>query len=215
MTVTAIVLAGGRSSRFGGDKLAVPFAGGSLLGATIRVVARVADEVIVAGPRLPEGFRPDGTRVAIVRDQAPFSGPLAALSNVLERAPSGPDDLALVVGGDMPRLVPGVLRAMLHRVAAAPAVEAVLLGRPGTSGVPPEGQSRRAVLPMALRAVGAARAARAAVDAGDRSLQALVDRLPHVELPAAVWVELDPVAATLTDVDTPRDLERLRESDRR
>ena len=216
MTVTAIVLAGGRSSRFGGDKLAAPFDGRSLLGATIDLVASVADEVLVAGPRLPSGFAPGRTHVAIVRDHEPFAGPLVALANVLERASSEPDDLALVVGGDMPRLVPAVLRAMLDRVAVASDVAAVLLAGPAEAqAIPEERRPRRSVLPMAVRVSVARRAARAAVESGDRSLQALVDRLAHVELPSAAWRELDPVGATLVDVDTPEDLARLAERERR
>jgi len=53
-------------------------------------------------------------------------------------------------------------------------------------------------------------AAEAAVGSGDRSLQALVDRLAHVELPASTWLALDPEGSTLLDVDTRADLERIR-----
>jgi molybdopterin-guanine dinucleotide biosynthesis protein A len=107
-----------------------------------------------------------------------------------------------VVGGDMPRLVPGVLSAMLGRLVTAPELDAVILQALGSP--------RRQVLPLAVREHAAARAARAAVDAGDRSLVGFIDRLRTLELPAGEWRSLDPAGETLADVDTPADLDRLR-----
>ena len=211
MTVTAVVLAGGRSSRFGGDKLAADLGGTSVLAATIEALASVADEVIVAGPGLP-GDVFDGP-VALVVDRAPFDGPLAALANVLEPLRPDPRDVGIVVGGDMPRLVPAVLVTMLDHLDGDPSLDAVLLGRPsGSSASGASGASnarRRQVLPLVIRLYAGRAAALRAVEDGDRSLQALVDRLPHIELPAAEWLALDPGAATLTDIDTRADLDRL------
>lgn len=203
MTVTAIVLAGGRSTRFGADKLAAPLGQATVLGATIDSLAGVVDGVIVAGPSLPEGFASD-TPVALVRDRTPFDGPLVALVNVLEPAQPDPPDVAIVVGGDMPRLVPRVLVAMLDALDADPSIEAVLLGRAAAGA-----QSPRQVLPLAVRVWSARRAALLAVDEGHRSLQSFVDRLTFVELDPALWLPLDPDAATLTDIDTRADLDRL------
>jgi molybdopterin-guanine dinucleotide biosynthesis protein A len=65
------------------------------------------------------------------------------------------------------------------------------------------------VLPLAIRVQPGSRAAREAVEAGQRSLQALLDRIAVVELPAPDWLALDPDARTLTDVDTRADLDRI------
>jgi len=211
VSVTGIVLAGGRSRRFGRDKLAADLGGEALLAATIAAVTGVADGVIVAGPELPDGFRAGEGPVALVRDSEPFAGPLAALANVLRWAVPDPGDVAIVVGGDMPRLVPAVLRLMLDVLVEDLAIDAVLLGRPGPS-VPPDGgrKPRRPVLPLAVRVEVAARASTLAIAGGDRSMQSLVDRLRHVEIPAATWLARDPDASTLLDVDTQSDLERIR-----
>lgn len=210
--ITAIVLAGGRSSRFGEDKLGVDVGGRSMLAATVAAVAPLADGVAVAGPSLFDADLGD-TPVALFRDREPFGGPLRGLANVLDHAIPTPGHLAVVVGGDMPAIVPAVLVRMLDILDVDPSVDAVLLGRPDEreSAVDAGGGAhRRQALPLALRIDRAAAAAREAVAAGDRSLQALVDRLAHVELPAAAWLPLDPAGRTIFDVDTPADLDRLR-----
>ena len=200
--ITAIVLAGGRSRRFGSDKLATPIDGASLLSRTIAAVAPVADIVIVAGPALPGGPHGGDIPATVVPDREPFGGPLPALANVLERGiPDPVTSLAIVVGGDMPRLVPAVLTAMLDRLATDLELDAVILGD--------QGAPRRQVLPIALREHAAGGAARAALEEGDRSLAGFVDRLRTLELPAEEWRALDPAGITLVDVDTPADVDRL------
>ena len=206
MTVTAIVLAGGRSSRFDGDKLAAELDGESVLAKTIEAVAPLADGVIVAGPRLPDDFVGGDVPVALVKDPEAFAGPFAALANVLRSGTFGSWDLAIVVGGDMPRVVPAVVAAMLDVLDQDETIDAVFLGPRTNDAEPPP---RPQVLPLAIRLEPAARASREAVDAGERSLQAFVDRLPHTELPARRWLALDPDGLTLTDIDTREDLDRL------
>ena len=201
--ITGIVLAGGRSSRFGSDKLEAELEGASLLSRTIAAVEPIVDIVIVAGPGLPDGPQTGEVPPTLAPDREPFGGPLAALADVLE--PEVPDpvtSLALVVGGDMPRLVPAVLTAMLDRLAGDLELDAVILQAPGSP--------HRQVLPLALREQRAAVAARGALAAGDRSLRALIGRMRTLELPADVWQALDPSGDTLVDVDTSADLARLR-----
>ena len=206
MSVIGIVLAGGRSSRFGGDKLASELDGETLLEAAIGAVASVADRVVVAGPSLPDGSRAE-VPVTLVRDAEPFAGPLVALAGVLSKANSAPSDIAIVAGGDMPSLVPQVLGAMLDRLLEDPPVDAVTLEGTDEGG---EVRSRTQVLPVALRVGPAGHAALAAIESGSRSLLSLLERLAHAELPADRWLALDPAAKTLLDVDTSSDLERIR-----
>src|SRR5207244_11902907 len=76
---TAIVLAGGRSARFGGDKLAQRLNGEALVERAIDAVASVADEVIVAG-RAIEAIK---RTVRAIPDDEPFGRPLVALVGAL------------------------------------------------------------------------------------------------------------------------------------
>ena len=204
--VSGIVLAGGRSSRFGRDKLQTELEGSALLDRAIAAALAVADEVIVAGRAI--GPPVDRLAVRSIDDAEPFGGPLPALVDALEAA-HGP--AAIVVGGDMPRLEPRVLQAMLGELARDPSIEAVVLGtaEAATGTTSPE-PARRQVLPLAIRVQPAWRAAREAVEAGHRSLQVLLDRMTVIELPASEWLPLDPHANTLLDVDTEADLDRIR-----
>ncbi|HKG57436.1 MAG TPA: molybdenum cofactor guanylyltransferase [Candidatus Limnocylindrales bacterium] len=191
---TAIVLAGGRSSRFGRDKLAEPVGGRRLLDHAVTAAASVAREVLVLvppvapAPPLPAADAP----VVVVRDPEPFGGPLVAVLAGLERAR---ESLALVVGGDMPSLSSTVLAAMLRRLDSSGA-DAVVLGYRG----------RPEPLPAAFRVGAATPAARRLLGSGVRSLQSLAGALRTVELAEMEWRSLDPAAATLRDVDRPEDL---------
>ena len=106
------------------------------------------------------------------------------------------DEVALVVGGDMPSLVPAVLRLLARSLAADPSLAAMTLAASGP-----------APLPMAVRPA----AARAAIDAilaggGRRSLLALLEAVPWGTVRRDDWLPLDPTGATLRDVDAPADL---------
>jgi molybdopterin-guanine dinucleotide biosynthesis protein A len=191
--VTGIVLAGGRSARFGSDKLALELDGRPLLHHAIAAVAAVAGRIIVvtapdAEPPLPAEL---ANRIVVVHDPEPFGGPLVGLGAALAAVET---PTALVAGGDMPRMVALVLRRLAGAVGAE--YRAVTLEVPG----------RVQPLPMALD-VGAARAAATTVlDRGDRSLRDLLRELGTTSIPAPVWLALDPAAATIVDIDRPSDL---------
>jgi molybdopterin-guanine dinucleotide biosynthesis protein A len=191
---TGIVLAGGRSTRFGSDKLAVPVEGVPLLHHPILRLAEVCREVLVVlAPDAEEPSTPLAVPVRLVRDasdgQGPLAGVLAGLSEV-------GTDWALVAGGDMPTLQTSVLLEML-RVGARADVDAVVL----LDG------DRSRPLPVLLRSRPARQAAHALLHAGERRLRALPDALRTAAIDEPTWVGLDPQRATLRDVDEPSDLE--------
>ncbi len=191
----AIVLAGGRSSRFGRDKLIEPIDGRALLLHAIAAVQAIEPGIKVvvvvapdATPALPGGVR-------LAHDARAFDGPLAGLAAGLA-ALDDAVELAIVVGGDMPSLVPAVLRRLLAAVRADPTSELALL----------HDDDRPRPLPAAVRRVPAARAARSLLAADERRLRALSAVLATVVLPLADWRALDPARRTLRDVDVPADL---------
>ncbi|HEX6332202.1 MAG TPA: molybdenum cofactor guanylyltransferase [Actinomycetota bacterium] len=185
------MLAGGRSSRFGRDKLAEPFRGAPLLHHAVARVGELCAEVIVVlapGTRAPD--LPSGARFA--RDSAEGLGPLAGLIAGLESARS---ELAIVVGGDMPDVQTRVLLEMVRALRSSSSSAVVL--HDGTDARP---------LPLAVRTGDAARAARTLLDAGRRRLRDLLDALPVVVVDEPTWTALDRDRRSLFDVDVPGDL---------
>jgi molybdenum cofactor guanylyltransferase len=188
--VGAIVLAGGRSSRFGRDKLAEPIDGRPMLDLAIEGVRGLASDVIVVVA--PDGERDLPGDVRLVRDARPFDGPLAGLATGLA-AVDPAIQRVLVVGGDMPALVPAVLVRLLD---ALDGHELAVLA--DDAGPRP--------LPMAARPVAARAAADRLFAGGERRLRAMLGELDVRVIRPAVWRLDDPTGETLRDVDVPDDL---------
>jgi molybdopterin-guanine dinucleotide biosynthesis protein A len=193
--VSAIVLAGGRSRRFGSDKLAAEIDGRQLLELAIEQVAAVSDEVIVVLAPGDERVLPS-TIVTVrgVADPELHGGPLVGLLAGLEVADQ---PIVVLVGGDMPRLSPVVMEAMVRALMASQAGwDAVILASRG----------ERLPLPAVLRTGAATDVARRLVGDGERRLRSLFERLPTRALDEREWRPLDPAETTLQDVDRPADL---------
>ena len=190
---SGVVLAGGRSMRFGRNKLAEPMADGrTILAHAVAAVAHVCrDVVVVIAPDapVPAGLPADAR---VVVDPESFGGPLVGLAAGLARVS---DDVVVVAGGDMPDLVPSVL-ARLAQVLVDGSAGAVRLAD----------RDQAAALPCAVRREPALRAAESALAAGDRRLRGLFERLVVELVPEGDWRVLDPDARTLRDIDRPEDL---------
>jgi molybdopterin-guanine dinucleotide biosynthesis protein A len=186
--VSVVILAGGRSSRFGRDKLAEPIDGRPLLDHAIDAVRLLASEIlVVAGPDATPGVAGD---VRLVHDAVAFEGPLVGARAGLVAAS---ESIVLLVGGDMPGLVDAVLESMVDLLGAA---DAVVL----------EHEDRPRPLPMAVRRERALAAVEGLIAQGERRLRALIDVLETRTIAETTWRALDPDGATLRDIDTEADL---------
>jgi molybdopterin-guanine dinucleotide biosynthesis protein A len=188
--VTGIVLAGGRSSRFGSDKLAERIDGRTLLDSAIDGVTPASTEILVVAA--PDGAPALPADATLVHDPVAFDGPLAGVAAGLRAAH---ESIVFVVGGDMPTLVGAVVESMLAALDD-PGVEAAVLEH--------EGQPRP--LPMAVRREPALAAADVLLADGERRLRALVEALATTVIPETTWRALDPYGMTVRDIDTPADL---------
>ena len=234
---TGIVLGGGRSSRFGRDKLAEPFGGEPLLWRPLRAVASVCREVVlVLAPEVPiPDLPPDVASIMrVARDPEPFGGPLVGLAAGLAVATGR---WAVVVAGDQPGLRPELLGFLAQTIAASRRAS-----NPGVAGDSPGGHVRdssRAALPdsgaalpdspraAALRdEAGVTRPLPCALDreaalaqagsllaGGERRLRALLAALNVAAIPEEAWRPFDPAAGWTRDIDVPNDVLRADQLD--
>lgn len=194
LAVSGIVLAGGRSRRFGSDKLAARVGAGTLLDQSVAGIASVvSDLVVVVAPGDNRVPGPVSRPLRVVADPEAHGGPLVGLLTGLEAVEQ---PLVVVVGGDMPTLQPDVLRLLVRTLASQPTFDGVVLRSRGTL-VP---------LPAAVRTGAATDLARRLVGDGERRLRSLFERLPTRILDEGEWRPLDPDGETLRDVDRPSDL---------
>lgn len=197
--VTGMVLAGGRSRRFGSDKLLAPVGGRALVQHAVLALAPLCAEVLVVvrpvgdPPPLPS-TADAGVPIRVVRDPEPFGGPLVGLLAGLERAA---EPIALVVAGDMPSLEPAVLAMLTSRLHRTEAHAVALVQR-----------SRPQPFPVALRVGAATAGVRRLIGEGERRMDAIFRHLAVDAIAEAEWRPLDPDAATLRDVDVRADLPR-------
>ena len=187
--VTALILAGGRSSRFGRDKLAEPIDGRPMLDHVVDRIRSVATDIVVVAA----GIAPDvASDIEVVHDDRPFEGPLAGLGVGLRAVDPGVERV-VVVGGDMPTVVPAVLARL---IATLDRREAAVLAD----------DARARPLPLAVRREAGSVAVDSLLDGGERRLRALLERLDVEVIPSETWLEDDPTGESLRDVDVPDDL---------
>lgn len=199
---TGVVLAGGRSTRFAdGDKALATLDDEPLLVHVVRVLGTVTDTVVVncrAEQRSPfetalRGAGLGGT-ASFAIDDRPDQGPLAGLRRALSAVDT---EYAVVLACDMPLVPAASLTAVLERAS-----ETRTTVVPQTAG----GLEPTCAVYRVDRALAGADAA---LDAGERSLHALLDRLS----PTVVDSETVGLGdRELTSVDTVGTLGRLRDN---
>jgi molybdenum cofactor guanylyltransferase len=188
--VSAIVLAGGRSSRFGRDKLTEPIRGRPVLQHAVDAVRPFATEIIVVAA--PEGSPVVASDVRVIHDPAPFEGPLVGLAAGLEAAREAS---VFLTAGDIPALVPEVGELLLGALDD-PAVEIAVLAD----------DDAPQPFPMAMRRDVARTMTARLVASGERRLFSLVEGLACAVIEPPVWRAVDPDGRSMRDIDTPADL---------
>ena len=106
MTVSAAIMAGGRSTRMGQDKAWIELDGEPLITRVADVLALVADEVIVVA----NDPRYESLGLRVVRDRYPEGG---ALGGIATGVGAATHDTVLVAACDMPFLDAAVWRVLL------------------------------------------------------------------------------------------------------
>ena len=185
---SALVLAGGRSSRLGQDKARATISGRSLLDHVIGSIP-AAVTCIVVGPKPASAIR----SIVVATEAEPDGGPVAGLECGLDHVAT---PVVVVLAVDMPfagEIAPRLLAAL---ESAGPMVDAV---------VPVDAEGRRQPLAAAYRVAPLRDALAALAPVRGRSMRDLLDRLNVAELAAD---ERD--VRSLIDIDTADDLRRAR-----
>jgi len=188
--VSAIVLAGGRSSRFGRDKLAEPIGGRSLLQHAIDAVRPFATDILVV--TVPGGSPTVAGGVRVVHDPSPFEGPLVGLAAGLDEAREA---IVFLTAGDIPELVPEVGELLLTALEGPGIDVAVLADRDGPCP-----------FPMAVRRDAALAATTRLIASGERRLFSLIDALTGARIEEPVWRMVDPQGLSIRDIDSQAEL---------
>jgi molybdenum cofactor guanylyltransferase len=189
---SAIILAGGRSSRMGQPKATLDFGGKSILERIVTELASSFDDlIIVAAPDNAENFKIQIPDVRIIRDEIAFAGPLDALRRGLVATRH---QIAFACSCDLPMLKSAVaveLCSMLGEHAAAiPTVD----GR---------------VQPLcAAYRKSAVDSIAALIARGEQRLLALAETLDARRVSEDELRRVDPTLASFINVNTPDDYAR-------
>jgi molybdopterin-guanine dinucleotide biosynthesis protein A len=184
--VTGVVLAGGRSRRFGRNKALARVHGVPMIERVVRVLQQVFDGVILSAND-PAPYRFLG--LPTVEDLHPGVGPLGGLHAGLTHMP---DDAGFFTACDMPFLDPGLIRYMARLSQEADAV----IPRIGEYVEPLHALYRKRCLDPLLRAI-------------HRGERRIVSFYPAIRIRYVTESEIrafDPNLDAFTDVNRPEEL---------
>jgi len=125
---SAIVLAGGRSSRMGTDKAALAWNGATMIQRTVAELGRRFEDVIVIAGASQAGAMSllSGTDARVIFDRQPFQGPVTALHLGLNAVKG---DVAFACGCDLPFLNSELAQALCVMAAGYDAAIPMIQGR--------------------------------------------------------------------------------------
>jgi molybdopterin-guanine dinucleotide biosynthesis protein A len=180
----AVVLAGGRAARMGGQaKPQLDVGGRSILAAVLGAVPDATPRIVVGPPQPVPGD------VLVVREHPPRGGPVAAIKAGLAHVPG---EVVALLAGDLPFLTTDLVRALRDRLTG--------------DGVLVVDDTGRDQLLLGVWRTAALRAAVADVD-GPTSVRRVLAPLAVRRLQPEVVPGQPP---PWTDCDTPADLARAR-----
>jgi molybdopterin-guanine dinucleotide biosynthesis protein A len=185
MDFSAVLLAGGSSSRMGRDKALIEIEGEPLWRRQLETLGRLSpNELFLAGPGRDSA-------VESIADEVAGAGPLAGVAAALRRSSS---PLVLVLALDLPMMTTAFLRSLLHLCS-------------GERGVVPQRAERYEPL-AAVYPKRSARLAAAALRSSDFSMQNFVRAALEHDLLLVRKIS-DDETSLFANLNTPADLAAL------
>lgn len=202
MNPLGVVLAGGRSTRYGAPK-ALERVGGERIVDRVRETLRRVTSDLVVSANDPDLFADLG--LPILPDARPDVGPLAGIHTTLMEARSRGRPGILAVACDMPfpclPLLKRLRRAAFDR---GPNHEAAL-----PDVVVPESRGRRGIEPLfAAYGTGCIEAIEAALEEGDRRMIGFHERVAVERIPLSEVASMCDPARAFLNVNTPAERDR-------
>ena len=192
--MTGVVLAGGRSSRFGTNKALADWRGKPLVQAAVDSLLKTLPEVLVVTKNAAElGFL-NADRVRVIEDLFSEGHPMGGLFTALQGLQARH---AFVAACDMPFVRPELIRALWDSRADYDAV------------IPVWRELRQPL--CGVYASGCAGVIRASIEADSLGISRLFDTLRTRFMLEAEVRSVDPEGLSFMDIDTREDYERAKE----
>jgi molybdopterin-guanine dinucleotide biosynthesis protein A len=181
---TAVVLAGGASSRMGSPKALLRFGKEALIERVVRRLKPIAAEVVVvSGPHLD---LPPLSGARVVVDDVPSQGPVAG---ILYGTRVAENEFLFVCGCDHPFLEPALVGLLVRRADGADGAVPVVAG------------VRQPLIAAYHRRIGLI--AETLLASGERRATALMEHARLFEVTETELATADPSGLSFLDVDTP------------
>ncbi|OGR84881.1 MAG: hypothetical protein A2901_00790 [Elusimicrobia bacterium RIFCSPLOWO2_01_FULL_54_10] len=190
---TGVILAGGRSRRFGSPKALAPWNDKCLVEAVLEILNPLFPSIL-ALVKKPEDYSfLETPRVKVMSDLFEEVHPLGGIYSALEHAGS---EWIFVCGCDMPFVRPELIQALWR-------------ARSGCQAVVPVWEGKRQPL-CAFYSQAAKNEIGRAIERKDFAVRAVLDSLPVHFLDEDSVRVTDPEGRTFNDIDTQEDYERAR-----
>lgn len=193
---SGVVLAGGKSTRIGVDKGLISLEGKPIVAHVAERLASVTDEIIIVVGVASQAavYRDLGFRV--ITDIFPSDTPLVGAYTGLTEARG---EYTFLTAGDQPLLNPRVVELLFNEAE----------GHDVATPTWPNGWVEPLHSIYITKPAG--QVARRLIEAKEKRLRMLIDALPNIRhVPIDELRAIDPELRTLMDVDTAKDLERVR-----
>lgn len=191
--MTGVVLAGGRSSRFGANKALADWRGTTMIEAVVNSLLKVVASVIVVTKNESELAFLNSDRVSITLDLCRDEHPMGGLFTALRDLKTGH---AFVAACDMPFVRPELIEALWRSRADYDAV------------IPVWKNVRQPLCGVYTR--GCAGMIRSAIDADSLRITRLFDDLRTRFMLESEVLGVDPLGLSFMDIDTQEDYERAK-----
>lgn len=191
--LTGVVLAGGRSSRFGENKALADWRGRPLVQAVVDSLLEALPKVLVVTKNASELAFLESERVSVIEDLCADGHPMGGLFTALHVLTTRH---AFVAACDMPFVRPELIKALWH-------------SRADYDAVIPVWRERRQPL-CGVYSRGCAGLIRASIDADSLGISRLFDTLRTRFMLEGEVKGVDPQGLSFMDIDTREDYERAK-----